>query len=98
MGGPTQLSEFPVLSSRKHPRSPCKIPAMIFVSRELPPIKCTVIDISDGGAGISLWVGSTFGIPDKFELQIEGERERRPCRVAWMKPHTLGVEFVTPNY
>ena len=84
---------FPVLSSRKHPRTPCRLPAKIIVSAKLPPIPCTVIDISEGGAGLSLWVGSTFGIPTTFELVIEGDATRRTCRVAWMQPHTLGVEF-----
>jgi hypothetical protein len=51
-----------------------------------------VLDTSLGGAGLSLWVGSTFGLPDTFELEIDGE-PRRLCRVAWTQPHKLGVEF-----
>ena len=94
----SDLTGMPVLSSRKHPRTACKIPATIIISPELPPIKCTVIDISPGGAGILLWVGSTFGIPEKFLLHIQDEKDRRPCRVAWIQAHTLGVEFVKPNY
>jgi hypothetical protein len=53
--------------------------------RHAPPrlrlIVCTVIDLADGGIG--LWVGSTFGIPDQFELAIEGELTRPACKVAW---------------
>src|SRR5688500_18815411 len=86
-------NEFPVLSSRKHPRQSCRLPASIYVSPAARPIKCTVIDISAGGAGLSLWVGSTFGIPDIFQLEIDGDSSRRACRIAWKQPHTLGVEF-----
>ena len=33
----------------------------------------------------ALW--STFGIPDQFELMIEGELTRRVCKVAWRDSH-----------
>ena len=49
----------PALSSRKHRRTSCRIPAMIVVSTELPPIPCTVVDISEGGARLLLSVNSS---------------------------------------
>jgi hypothetical protein len=87
---------FPVHSSRKHSRTRCRWPAKIIVSAKAPPIPCLVVDISPGGAGLSLWVGSTFGIPRSFELEIEGNPIRCACRVAWMERNALGVEFQTP--
>ena len=93
MHAPTVSTEFPVLSSRKHPRTPCQMPAEIIISSKVPAIKCMVMDISEGGAGLCLWVGSTFGVPESFELAIEGEPRRRACRVAWKQPHRLGIEF-----
>ena len=84
----------PVLSNRKYPRTPCEIPAEIIVSAKLPPIRCTIIDISEGGAGVSLGDSSTSGIPPSFELVIEGDPMRRACRATWIQPHALGVEFL----
>ena len=66
-------------------------PAMIIVASHLPPIRCTVINISEEGAG--LWVGSTFGIPDGFDLLIDGDATRRRCRAVWRETHKLGVHF-----
>jgi len=88
-----RYSQIPVLSSRKYPRTACEIPAEIILSANQPAIRCTVIDISEGGAGLSLAVSSTAGIPPSFELVVEGDPARRACRVVWMKPQTLGVEF-----
>ena len=85
----------PVLSNRKNPRTPCEIPAEIAISAKLPPIRCTIIDISETGAGLSLGDSSTSGIPATFELVIEGDSTRRACRATWIQPHTLGVEFLT---
>ena len=93
MAAPSVATDFPVLTSRRYPRTACQIPAEIFISSKVPPIKCMVMDISDGGAGLCLWVGSTFGVPESFDLAIEGEPGRRTCRVAWKQPHKLGVEF-----
>ena len=87
--------DIPVLSSRKRPRTPCQIPAEIVISADLPAIRCTVVDISEGGAGLSLPVSSTSGLPASFELVIEGDPTRHICRVAWKQAQTLGVEFQT---
>ena len=84
----------PVLSNRKYPRTPSEIRAEIIVSAKLPPIRCTIIDMSEGGAGVSLGDSSTSGIPPSFELVIEGDPMRRACRATWKQPHALGVEFV----
>jgi hypothetical protein len=64
---------------------------MIIVAPNLPPVRCTVIDITVAGAG--LWFGSTFGVPDKFDLLIDGHSMKRPCRVVWKEPHKIGVQF-----
>jgi hypothetical protein len=81
------------LEKRKHVRTPGNnTAAIIYAGRDLPPIMCTVADISDGGAGLT--VASTNGVPDVFELEIKGEQARRSCKVAWKShPHRLGVSF-----
>ena len=52
-----------------------------------------VIEISDGGAALSLPVGSTSGMPQNFELLIKGHPQIHRCRVVWMQRDTFGVEF-----
>jgi hypothetical protein len=52
---------------------------------------CFVLNISTGGAGLVL-DGNT-PIPFTFELEIDGERQRRLCRVVWRNDCHLGVSF-----
>jgi hypothetical protein len=42
--------------------------------------------------GARLKVVSPIGIPEKFDLAIEGAPVRH-CRVVWRKPDQIGVEF-----
>ena len=81
------------VENRKHPRLPGNNrAAVIQAGPGFPPIMCTVADISEGGAGLT--VVSTNGIPDKFKLEIKGETTARSCQVAWRKePHRMGVAF-----
>jgi len=52
-------------------------------------IDCTVRNLSANGA--KLVVSSVLGIPDGFELLLDGARH--PSRVAWRTLKELGVEF-----
>ena len=56
-------------------------------------IDCTVRNLSPNGA--KLVVSSVVGIPDSFELLLDGTRQ--PCRVAWRTLKELGVEFRTEH-
>jgi hypothetical protein len=82
------------IENRKHVRHPGNNRAgIIYPGRGEPPIMCTLIDISEGGAGLT--VVNTRPIPDTFELEIKGDDARRICKIAWKKePHRLGVQFV----
>jgi c-di-GMP-binding flagellar brake protein YcgR len=91
MGVSSIDNELPTLARRKYQRTSVQQAAMIIIASDLPPIRCTVIDISAAGAG--LWVGSTFGIPSTFKLLIDDDPTLRACRVARIEPHKLGVEF-----
>jgi hypothetical protein len=81
------------MNNRKHDRMPgSNRAAVIWAAGDQGPIMCTVADISDGGAGLT--VVSLEGIPDLFQLEIKGEEIRRSCKVAWKKaPNRLGVSF-----
>jgi hypothetical protein len=54
-------------------------------------VGCFVMNISTGGAGLLL--DSDVAIPFAFELEIDGERVRRRCLVAWRNDCHLGVSF-----
>ena len=92
MDVPSIESEFPTLTGRKHPRALSQ-KAAIVVAPESPVINCTVVDISESGAGLSIWMGSTLGIPDTFDLVIEGDPKKYACRVVWKQAYKIGVEF-----
>ena len=57
-------------------------------------IDCTVRNLSASGA--KLLVTSVVGIPDTFDLLLDGNI-RRPCRVAWRSLKELGVAFRTEH-
>jgi PilZ domain len=52
---------------------------------------CTVSDLSTRGAGLTF--ASTFGVPNQFQLVIDGEQYARHCRVVWTDGKRLGVQF-----
>ena len=55
-------------------------------------VDCTVRDLSDDGARLTLT--STIGVPDGFQLDLLGSK--RPCRVAWRSAVQLGVALEQP--
>lgn len=63
--------------------------AVIITSDKAPKIECTVKNISETGA--ALQVSTTYGIPQNFELLVDGLR--RPCRSQWRTDTKLGVMF-----
>jgi PilZ domain len=65
--------------------------AKIIVPQRSPVIHCTVQNITDGGA--CLTVANTFGVPQTFDLTFEHGRTRRACRVIWRTHDKLGVTF-----
>lgn len=64
--------------------------AVIYTGRDV--VMCTVVDLSEAGAGLT--VSNTSSVPNNFELEIKGEQARRACTVVWKRrPHLLGVSF-----
>ena len=57
-------------------------------------IDCKVRNLSSKGA--KLQVVSVVGIPDTFDLMLEGH-SRQPCRVSWRSLKELGVELRTEH-
>lgn len=57
-------------------------------------IDCKVRNVSSKGA--KLQVASVVGIPDTFDLLLEGAT-CHPCRVVWRTLKELGVQFRTEH-
>lgn len=53
-------------------------------------IDCTVRNLSSTGA--KLQVNSVVGIPDTFDLMLDGH-SKQPCRIKWRRLKEIGVEF-----
>ena len=57
-------------------------------------ISATVRNLSAKGA--KLGVSSVVGVPDTFDLMLDGHA-RQPCRVVWRTLKELGVAFRTAH-
>jgi hypothetical protein len=77
---------------RKKRRQEFHYNARIQISREAPLVPCAIVDISEGGARLSLEADEP--LPEAFILLLtRNGRTSRHCRVVWRDGHTLGVEF-----
>lgn len=63
--------------------------AFISLSEYAPKLECAVRDCSDVGA--ALQVSTTFGLPHRFDLVMDGTRRR--CRAQWRTDNKIGVIF-----
>jgi hypothetical protein len=77
---------------RKKPRRQFHYTARILVDKKTPPIACSISDISESGALLSLEAEQE--LPDTFMLLLTANGgARRSCRVVWRDGLTMGVEF-----
>jgi hypothetical protein len=80
---------FPRRFARLRPSGKVSNTAKIIVDPKVPPIDCTVIDYSAGGACLQVIFGTS--LPNRFEL-LHGVTRKR-CRVVWKQGQRLGVSF-----
>ncbi len=77
---------------RKKPRRQFHYNARILIDTKTPPIACSISDISEIGARLSL--ASEHALPETFMLLLTANGgARRRCRVIWRDGLTMGVEF-----
>ena len=76
--------------SRESQRRPTLKGARIVFNAGRSTINATVRNLSSKGA--KLQVTSVVGIPDTFDLFLDGHN-RQPCRVVWRTLKELGVQF-----
>jgi hypothetical protein len=61
----------------------------IVLSEKAPRLECTVRNYSTAGA--ALRVSTTFGLPYRFDLVVDGMARR--CRSQWRTDNRIGVVF-----
>ena len=54
-------------------------------------IDCTVLNLS--GTGAALEVTGQAGIPERFVLVLDTDKQHLPCRVVWRQGYRIGVLF-----
>jgi hypothetical protein len=62
----------------------------IVFNRAMSTVNCTMRNYSDGGARLD--VASILGIPESFDLKLDGHPSRSVI-VVWRKPDSIGVQF-----
>jgi hypothetical protein len=67
--------------------------ACIVVSDRVPIMHCTVRDVTNKGARLS--VASSSGLPTVFQLSFDSCRSMRQCRMVWAGQREVGVIFFT---
>lgn len=63
----------------------------IIFNKRSSTMDCVVRNLSEEGALLS--VEGMQGIPDQFELEIDGGAVKRTCQVVWRQERRLGVRF-----
>jgi hypothetical protein len=65
--------------------------AKIILGHASPTIPCTLHDLTNSGACLSLT--GTVVLPETFELTFDNGRSCRPCYLRWRIDNKLGVAF-----
>jgi PilZ domain-containing protein len=76
---------------RRAPRLQTLQGAQVIDQHNGAAIVCVVRNLSATGA--CLLVVSHDGVPDSFDLTLNGDKSRYPCRVLWRTANQVGVEF-----
>jgi PilZ domain len=79
-------------NNRKKQRKPVSMAGFIYTIDGWPISECKMLDISEGGAKLSL--SSSETVPDEFLLSLSRNGNvRRRCHLRWRKEGVFGVRF-----
>lgn len=79
------------INRRQHARHASEAAAVIHLPDGRHAIRCTVQDISLGGARLRL--ETSFALPLSFTLTVPAERIVRSCTLVWRNDEEAGVRF-----
>jgi PilZ domain len=69
-----------------------QLPGTVLREDGLPPIACTVVDISQSGASIN---APDITLPDEFALSLTANASvLRKCKVIWREGFMVGIQFI----
>jgi hypothetical protein len=79
-------------NDRKHKRKAVLMEALLHLPGSSAPRQCRIIDISQGGARLSV---DPTPLPKTFTLLLSANGAvRRVCVLRWRRDREVGVEFV----
>lgn len=85
----------PKRDDRKNRRQPMRRSAAVLLQGVLPPIRCIIWDMSDGGARLAI-ACPIAGLPRSFTLLLtKAGGVQRNCEVVWTDSRFVGVRFVS---
>jgi hypothetical protein len=64
----------------------------IVISDRMPPITCTIRDMTNKGAG--LYVATASIMPTTFAMSFDSWRSFRQCHLIWRTNKGVGIEFI----
>jgi hypothetical protein len=83
------------IDQRRSQRYPTNCRAWIEFDDHTPPLNCTLVDISDGGARIE--VAAPHRLPEEFSLILtEDAGHVRRCRIIWRADNEIGISYLEP--
>jgi PilZ domain len=87
---PSRLSAL-LMERRQASRVAVSCPGkLLFGARE---VACTVNDVSEGGAGLTVGEAEVAALPSNLALLMEGEASPKNCEIAWAVGDRVGVKF-----
>jgi hypothetical protein len=89
----SEITEALMEDKRRLKRTRIRRNASIIVSGSEPIMHCTVRDVTNKGARLS--VAFSSGLPTVFQLSFDSCRSMRQCRMIWAGQHEVGVVFFT---
>ena len=83
-----------VIEQRRSIRENVQFPAWIDVGNGAALRDCTVLDVSEDGARVT--VASPAQLPKEFYLVLSKHRTRRRCRLVWRSDEEVGLSYLGP--
>ena len=83
------------VEQRRSFRHSTRCRAWIEFDNDAPPVSCTLVDVSEGGARIE--VAEPARLPEEFSLiLIEDAAHVRRCRIIWRGDNEIGISYLEP--
>lgn len=64
----------------------------VVFNQRMSVLDCVIKNLSERGASLQ-FAASTISVPERFELIVPGNNQRRDCNVIWRQGERIGVVF-----